>query len=154
MTPSTCTPTRPTSTTSLAPMTWTATSLPASTCRPSKSTSSPSQSKEGAGPRAGAEGSSGRGSAPRGGPSAAPGTGRRVHGWLGPCSEDFFKLVRGLTITKGLRGANATFDFYTAPWAKDSSQEVRKKTVVDLETDILFLMSTKIALAQHRANAK
>ncbi|XP_036073986.1 bile salt-activated lipase [Rousettus aegyptiacus] len=68
--------------------------------------------------------------------------------------EDFFKLVRGLTITKGLRGANATFDFYTAPWAKDSSQEVRKKTVVDLETDILFLMSTKIALAQHRANAK
>ncbi|ELK07322.1 Bile salt-activated lipase [Pteropus alecto] len=68
--------------------------------------------------------------------------------------EDFFKLVSGLTIAKGLRGANATFDFYTAPWANDSSQEVRKKTVVDLETDILFLMSTEIALAQHRANAK
>lgn len=88
------------------------------------------------------------------GPSAAPSTGWRVHGRLGPCREDFFKLVSGFTIAKGLRGANATFDFYTAPWANDSSQEVRKKTVVDLETDILFLMSTEIALAQHRANAK
>lgn len=101
-----------------------------------------------------AEGSWGKRSAPCGGPSAAPSTGWRVHGWLGPCREDFFQLVRGLTITKGLRGANTTFNFYTAPWAKDSSQEVRKKTVVAFETDVLFLMSTEIALAQHRANAK
>ncbi|XP_006834969.1 PREDICTED: bile salt-activated lipase [Chrysochloris asiatica] len=68
--------------------------------------------------------------------------------------EDFYKLVSGLTITKGLRGANATFDLYTETWASDSSQETRKKTVVNFETDILFLMPTKIAVAQHRANAK
>ncbi|KAM9206530.1 bile salt-activated lipase [Dugong dugon] len=68
--------------------------------------------------------------------------------------EDFYKLVRGFTIAKGHRGANATFDIYTKPWASDSSQEAKKKTVVDLETDILFLMPTKIALAQHRTNAK
>ncbi|XP_046954149.1 bile salt-activated lipase [Lynx rufus] len=68
--------------------------------------------------------------------------------------EDFYKLVSGLTITKGLRGANTTFGIYTEPWALDASQETRKKTVVDFETDILFLMPTKIALAQHRANAK
>uniref|UniRef100_A0A452SHT9 Carboxylic ester hydrolase n=1 Tax=Ursus americanus TaxID=9643 RepID=A0A452SHT9_URSAM len=68
--------------------------------------------------------------------------------------EDFYKLVSGLTITKGLRGANTTFDIYTEPWALDASQETKKKTVVDLETDILFLMPTKIAVAQHRANAK
>ncbi|XP_023601438.1 bile salt-activated lipase isoform X3 [Myotis lucifugus] len=68
--------------------------------------------------------------------------------------EDFFKLVSGFTITKGPRGANATFDFYTASWAEDSSQEAKKKTVVDLETDIGFLMPTKMTVAQHRANAK
>uniref|UniRef100_A0A8D2DGE0 Carboxyl ester lipase n=1 Tax=Sciurus vulgaris TaxID=55149 RepID=A0A8D2DGE0_SCIVU len=67
---------------------------------------------------------------------------------------DFYRLVSGLTVTKGLRGAQATFNVYTEPWAQDSSQETRKKTVVDLETDILFLMPTEIALAQHRANAR
>ncbi|CAK6433498.1 unnamed protein product [Pipistrellus nathusii] len=68
--------------------------------------------------------------------------------------EDFYKLVRGLTFAKGPRGANATFDFYTAPWAQDSSQEAKKKTVVDLETDFFILMPTKMAVAQHRSNAK
>ncbi|XP_037653412.1 bile salt-activated lipase [Choloepus didactylus] len=68
--------------------------------------------------------------------------------------EDFYKLVRALTTSKGPKGANATFDVYTEPWAQDSSQEARKKTVVEFETDILFLVSTQIALAQHKANAK
>ncbi|XP_015417251.1 PREDICTED: bile salt-activated lipase [Myotis davidii] len=68
--------------------------------------------------------------------------------------EDFFKLVSGFTIAKGPRGANATFDFYTAPWAQDSSKEAKKKTVVEFETDVLFLMPTKMAVAQHKANAK
>lgn len=87
---------------------------------------------------------------------------RRPCGWhwwrvqcrLGPCREEFYKLVSGLTMTKGLRGANATFDLYTEPWALDSSQETKKKTVVDFETDVLFLMPTETALVQHRANAK
>ncbi|KAK1334022.1 hypothetical protein QTO34_005021 [Cnephaeus nilssonii] len=68
--------------------------------------------------------------------------------------EDFFKLVSGLTFAKGPRGANATFDLYTASWARESSQEAKKKTVVDFETDVFFLMPTKMAVAQHRANAK
>ncbi|XP_045431135.1 bile salt-activated lipase isoform X3 [Pipistrellus kuhlii] len=68
--------------------------------------------------------------------------------------EDFFNLVRGLTFAKGPRGANATFDLYTESWAQDSSEETKKKTVVDFETDILFLMPTKMAVAQHKANAK
>ena len=57
-------------------------------------------------------------------------------------------------MTKGLRGANATYEVYTEPWAQDSSQETRKKTMVDLETDILFLIPTKIAVAQHKSHAK
>ncbi|XP_006894470.1 PREDICTED: bile salt-activated lipase-like [Elephantulus edwardii] len=68
--------------------------------------------------------------------------------------EDFYKLVSGLTLIKGLTGAKATFDAYTESWTKDSSQEVKKKTVVDFETDVLFLMPTKMAVAQHRAHAK
>jgi hypothetical protein len=63
-------------------------------------------------------------------------------------------LVSGFTTTKGLSGARATFDLYTQSWAEDSSQETKKKTVVNLETDILFLMPTEMALAQHKANAK
>ncbi|XP_077003579.1 bile salt-activated lipase [Tamandua tetradactyla] len=68
--------------------------------------------------------------------------------------EDFYKLVGGLTMPKGLEGANATFQIYTESWAQDSSQKAMKRTVVDLETDVLFLVPTQIALAQHRANAK
>ncbi|XP_023556018.1 bile salt-activated lipase [Octodon degus] len=68
--------------------------------------------------------------------------------------EDFYNLVTGFTMTKGLDGARAAFDIYTESWAQDSSQETKKKTVVDLETDILFLMPTEKALAQHRANAR
>lgn len=82
------------------------------------------------------------------------GTGQRLQCLLDPCREDFYKLVRGITIAKGLRGANATFHFYTELWASDSSQEAKKKTMVNFETDILFLMPTKIAVAQHRINAK
>lgn len=101
---------------------------------------------------------------PRGHPWPSAGGGRCRHPptgagwwvqcWRGLCREDFYKLVRGLTITKGLRGANTTFDLYAEPWALDEPQETKKKTVVDFETDILFLVPTKVALAQHRVNAK
>ncbi|XP_007101543.2 bile salt-activated lipase [Physeter macrocephalus] len=67
---------------------------------------------------------------------------------------DFYKMVSGFTIAKGPRGANATFDFYTKPWAQDSSQETKKKTVVHFETDVLFLMPTETAVAKHKTNAK
>ncbi|XP_036185130.1 LOW QUALITY PROTEIN: bile salt-activated lipase-like [Myotis myotis] len=68
--------------------------------------------------------------------------------------KDFYKFVSWITIAKGPRGANATFDFYTAPWANDSSQLAKRKTVVDFATDYFFLMPSKIDVAQHRANAK
>ncbi|KAM5299482.1 bile salt-activated lipase [Ctenodactylus gundi] len=68
--------------------------------------------------------------------------------------EDFYRLVSGLTVTKGLRGAQATYSIYTESWAQDPSQENKKKTVVDLETDVLFLIPTETALAQHRAHAR
>nr|CAA46759.1 cholesterin esterase [Oryctolagus cuniculus] len=66
--------------------------------------------------------------------------------------QDFYKLVSGMTVTKGSEGAQATYSIYTESWAQDSSQQNKKKTV-DLETDILFLIPTEMALAQHRANS-
>ncbi|XP_059958412.1 bile salt-activated lipase [Mesoplodon densirostris] len=68
--------------------------------------------------------------------------------------EDFYKMVSGFTITKGPRGAKATFEVYTKSWAQDSSQENKKKTVVHFETDVLFLIPTEIAVAQHKTKAK
>nr|P07882.2 RecName: Full=Bile salt-activated lipase; Short=BAL; AltName: Full=Bile salt-stimulated lipase; Short=BSSL; AltName: Full=Carboxyl ester lipase; AltName: Full=Cholesterol esterase; AltName: Full=Pancreatic lysophospholipase; AltName: Full=Sterol esterase; Flags: Precursor [Rattus norvegicus]CAA34189.1 cholesterol esterase preprotein (AA -20 to 592) [Rattus norvegicus] len=68
--------------------------------------------------------------------------------------EDFYRLVSGHTVAKGLKGTQATFDIYTESWAQDPSQENMKKTVVAFETDILFLIPTEMALAQHRAHAK
>ncbi|XP_004648882.1 bile salt-activated lipase-like, partial [Octodon degus] len=65
--------------------------------------------------------------------------------------EDFYNLVAGFTMTKGLDGARAAFDTYTEAWAQDSSQENKKKTVVNLETDILFLMPTEKVLNLHTA---
>lgn len=68
--------------------------------------------------------------------------------------EDFYRLVSGSTVRKGLKGAQATFGIYTESWAQDPSQENKKKTVVAFETDALFLIPTEMALAQHRAHAK
>lgn len=68
--------------------------------------------------------------------------------------EDFYKLVRGYTISKGLKGAQSTYNIYTESWAQDPSQENKKKTVVAFETDTLFLIPTEMALVQHKANAK
>lgn len=70
------------------------------------------------------------------------------------CREDFYRLVSGSTVKKGLKGAQATFGIYTESWAQDPSQENKKKTVVAFETDALFLIPTEMALAQHRAHAK
>ncbi|XP_006894494.1 PREDICTED: bile salt-activated lipase-like [Elephantulus edwardii] len=68
--------------------------------------------------------------------------------------EDFYNLVRKFTITKGLPGAKGTFDIYTESWNDHPSQETKKKTVVDFETDLSFLIPNKMAVAQHRLNAK
>ncbi|KAK2506978.1 hypothetical protein MC885_017876 [Smutsia gigantea] len=43
--------------------------------------------------------------------------------------EDFYKLVSGFTITKGIMGANTTFDIYTKPWAQDSDPNMGHSAV-------------------------
>uniref|UniRef100_A0A8D0HAI8 Carboxylic ester hydrolase n=1 Tax=Sphenodon punctatus TaxID=8508 RepID=A0A8D0HAI8_SPHPU len=69
-------------------------------------------------------------------------------------ADEVYSLVRGLTAVKGADGANATFSLYTQVWPNQPDQETMKRTVVDLETDYIFLVPTQQALNLHYANAK
>lgn len=62
--------------------------------------------------------------------------------------------MQGLTLQKGVQAANAAFSLYSQLWNDKPDQEVMKRTVVDLETDYLFLSPTQQALALHNANAR
>ncbi|KAG8429552.1 hypothetical protein GDO86_019869, partial [Hymenochirus boettgeri] len=64
------------------------------------------------------------------------------------------KLVEGLTLAKGSAGLEIAFDLYTSGWGENPSQEDMKKTVIELETDYIFLAATQEALAYHFQNAK
>lgn len=55
---------------------------------------------------------------------------------------------------KGARGANSTYALYTQVWGQNPDQETMKRTVVDLETDYIFLIPTQRALNLHYQNAK
>ncbi|XP_068106002.1 bile salt-activated lipase-like [Hyperolius riggenbachi] len=63
-------------------------------------------------------------------------------------------LVQGLTLPKGTSALDIAFDLYTEQWGDNPEQETMKKTVVDLETDYIFLVPTQEALALHHMNAK
>ena len=63
-------------------------------------------------------------------------------------------MVKGLTVDRGERGANVTYNLYTQAWGSNPDQEVMKKTVVDLITDYTFLVPTQWALNLHVQNAR
>ncbi|XP_069093234.1 bile salt-activated lipase [Pleurodeles waltl] len=65
-----------------------------------------------------------------------------------------FKVVEGLTMEKGVQGANMVYNLYTQSWPESPDQETMKRTVVDVETDYIFLVPTQTALALHHRNAK
>uniref|UniRef100_A0A8C3K2K6 Carboxylic ester hydrolase n=1 Tax=Calidris pygmaea TaxID=425635 RepID=A0A8C3K2K6_9CHAR len=69
-------------------------------------------------------------------------------------AEEVYNLVKGLTVDRGERGANATYNIYTQTWGDSPSQELIKKTVVGLITDYIFLVPTQWALNLHLQNAR
>ncbi|NXA34926.1 CEL lipase, partial [Eudromia elegans] len=69
-------------------------------------------------------------------------------------ADDVYKVVQGLTLDKGERGANATYTLYTQVWNDNPDQEVVKRTVVDLVTDYMFLIPTQWALTLHQQHAR
>uniref|UniRef100_W5MF28 Carboxylic ester hydrolase n=1 Tax=Lepisosteus oculatus TaxID=7918 RepID=W5MF28_LEPOC len=68
--------------------------------------------------------------------------------------EDLKRLLRGLTREKGEQAVQSAFELYTQNWGPSPSQETIKKTVVDVETDFLFLAPTESGLYLHANNSK
>ncbi|NXM41754.1 CEL lipase, partial [Gymnorhina tibicen] len=69
-------------------------------------------------------------------------------------ADQVYDLIKGLTVDRGEAGANATYNIYTQIWGDKPSQEVVKKTVVELITDYIFLIPTQLALDLHLQNAQ
>ncbi|XP_069603710.1 bile salt-activated lipase-like [Ranitomeya imitator] len=69
-------------------------------------------------------------------------------------AEEVQKLVQDLTLPKGTLGSDLAFDLYTSNWGSNPSQELMKKTVIDAETDYIFLVPTQEAIARHSMNAR
>ncbi|NXY08086.1 CEL lipase, partial [Pteruthius melanotis] len=69
-------------------------------------------------------------------------------------ADQVYDLIKGLTVDRGEAGANATYNIYTQSWGDKPSQEVVKKTVVELITDYIFLIPTQLALNLHLQNAQ
>ncbi|XP_038637733.1 bile salt-activated lipase-like [Scyliorhinus canicula] len=68
--------------------------------------------------------------------------------------SDLYNLIQNLTIASGEKGANITYAQYTKDWPANPSQETIKRTVVALETDVLFLVPTQLALDLHSRHAQ
>ncbi|KAK5900422.1 hypothetical protein CgunFtcFv8_025382 [Champsocephalus gunnari] len=68
--------------------------------------------------------------------------------------EEVEKLLAAFTKHKGDAALQAALSLYNSTWEPTPSQESIKKTLVDIETDFLFLASTQAALKLHADNAK
>ncbi|CAJ0940445.1 unnamed protein product [Ranitomeya imitator] len=68
--------------------------------------------------------------------------------------EDVHNLVQGLTLPKGTAALDIAYNLYTDSWGENPDHELVKKTVVDIETDYIFLVPTQEALGLHYQHAK
>ncbi|XP_067826066.1 bile salt-activated lipase-like [Heptranchias perlo] len=68
--------------------------------------------------------------------------------------EDLYHLIQGLTMNTRGQGTNITYAQYTKDWPSTPSQKTIKRTVVELETDVLFLVPTQLALDLHYQHAQ
>ncbi|XP_012719645.3 carboxyl ester lipase, tandem duplicate 1 isoform X1 [Fundulus heteroclitus] len=67
--------------------------------------------------------------------------------------DDVKRLLGSLTRDQGTLGLDNALSTYTLDWGSRPSRETVKKTVVDIETDYIFLIPTQAALYLHAANA-
>ncbi|XP_078282044.1 bile salt-activated lipase-like [Rhinoraja longicauda] len=68
--------------------------------------------------------------------------------------SDLYNLIQGLIVDPKGQGVDITYKQYTKNWPSSPSQETIKKTIVDLETDVLFLVPTQLALDLHYRHAQ
>ncbi|XP_068608855.1 bile salt-activated lipase-like [Brachionichthys hirsutus] len=67
--------------------------------------------------------------------------------------EDVKRLLATYTKDKGPEGLAKGFSTYSFNWGSNPSQEIIKKTTVEIGTDYIFLVPTQAALYLHAANA-
>ncbi len=63
-------------------------------------------------------------------------------------------LSKALSESRGVDAGIATYEEYTVNWGSKPSDTDIKKTVVDMETDYIFLVPTQTALYLHSDHAK
>lgn len=68
--------------------------------------------------------------------------------------KDVRELSIALSESRGLDAGIATYEEYTVNWGSKPSDKDIKKTVVDMETDYIFLVPTQAALYLHSDHAK
>nr|AAI24754.1 Cel.2 protein [Danio rerio] len=68
--------------------------------------------------------------------------------------EEVQALATALSKDRGQDAGIATFQEYTVNWGSKPNKEDIKKTVVEMETDYIFLVPTQTALYLHSDNAK
>ncbi|XP_072286091.1 bile salt-activated lipase-like [Pyxicephalus adspersus] len=68
--------------------------------------------------------------------------------------DEVQKLISDLTLPKTSTGADVAYDLYTSNWGPNPAQELMKRTVIDAETDYIFLVPTQEALAYHAMTAR
>ncbi|XP_053266954.1 bile salt-activated lipase-like [Pleuronectes platessa] len=67
--------------------------------------------------------------------------------------EDVKRLLGSYTKEKGQAGLDNAYSTYTSTWGSRPSKETIKRTVVDIGTDVIFLVPTQAALYLHSSNA-
>uniref|UniRef100_A0A4W4E5E5 Carboxylic ester hydrolase n=2 Tax=Electrophorus electricus TaxID=8005 RepID=A0A4W4E5E5_ELEEL len=68
--------------------------------------------------------------------------------------EDVQQLLTALTRAKGPAAAAAAMQQYTSSWGGKPGKDEIKRTIVEIETDYIFLVPTQIALYLHAKHAK
>ncbi len=68
--------------------------------------------------------------------------------------KDVRELSIALSESRGQDAGIATYEEYTVNWGSKPSDNDIKKTVVDMETDYIFLVPTQAALYLHSDHAK
>ncbi|KAL4609398.1 bile salt-activated lipase [Arapaima gigas] len=64
------------------------------------------------------------------------------------------RLLISMTKEKGEEAAVLAYNVYTSTWGDNPKQETIKRTVVDIETDFLFLVPSQATLYLHTEHAK
>ncbi|XP_077441710.1 bile salt-activated lipase-like [Vanacampus margaritifer] len=75
-------------------------------------------------------------------------------GMIKTSTDGMKMLLESFTKDKGEAGLEEALSVYTAEWQDDPSKEDVKRTVVDIETDYIFLAPTQVSLELHAASAR